>query len=71
MSKDVKEVSHVSSCLGEAFQAEGKDPNMGVQLVCSRSSKNISPAGVEEARGGGQSSPDEGQPFLGGIRSHC
>ena len=60
--------------LGEALQAEGKAPNVGAWLVCSRSSKKISPAGVEEARGGGeekgQSSLDEVQPFLSGTRSH-
>ena len=39
---------------GEEFQAEGKDPNMGVWLVCSRQSKKISPAGVEEMREVGQ-----------------
>ena len=46
--------SHGRSHLGEALQAEGKAPYVGAWLLCSRSSKKISPAGVEEARRGGK-----------------
>lgn len=48
------EGSKACSYLGEVLEAPGKGPDMGAWLVCSRSSKKVSAAGVEEARGSGQ-----------------